>query len=217
MTNAPAGGKINGFSRPWDPHQVGAWILLALFVASFYSLYTPLHTDAAGIALSALYGAFVVLTFVCGWHATGCDPSDPGVLAKKKGETITHTTENYCYLCEAPVKKRSKHCRRCNKCVGAFDHHCPWINNCVGSANYKTFLGLLTGCFGMSTIQVAAFVQAGQKQHETAHVANTLAVRPAGDCPLLSATRRVGVRAACVRAVARGKGEDGTSLSPTLN
>lgn len=49
----------------------------------------------------------------------------------------------YCTLCEAEVRKFSKHCRSCDKCVDGFDHHCRWLNNCVGRKNYMTFIGLM--------------------------------------------------------------------------
>ncbi|XP_052178523.1 probable protein S-acyltransferase 19 isoform X2 [Diospyros lotus] len=49
----------------------------------------------------------------------------------------------YCTLCEAEVRKFSKHCRSCDKCVDGFDHHCRWLNNCVGRKNYMTFISLM--------------------------------------------------------------------------
>ncbi|KAH7832836.1 hypothetical protein Vadar_000442 [Vaccinium darrowii] len=49
----------------------------------------------------------------------------------------------YCTLCEAEVRKFSKHCRSCDKCVDGFDHHCRWLNNCVGRKNYVTFISLM--------------------------------------------------------------------------
>ncbi|KAF5942525.1 hypothetical protein HYC85_020167 [Camellia sinensis] len=33
----------------------------------------------------------------------------------------------YCTLCEAEVRKFSKHCRSCDKCVDGFDHHCRLV------------------------------------------------------------------------------------------
>ncbi|XP_021907301.1 probable protein S-acyltransferase 19, partial [Carica papaya] len=49
----------------------------------------------------------------------------------------------FCTLCNAEVRKYSKHCRSCDKCVDAFDHHCRWLNNCVGRKNYVTFISLM--------------------------------------------------------------------------
>ncbi|KAH9315716.1 hypothetical protein KI387_024343, partial [Taxus chinensis] len=49
----------------------------------------------------------------------------------------------FCTLCNAEVRKFSKHCRSCDKCVDGFDHHCRWLNNCVGKKNYVTFVSLM--------------------------------------------------------------------------
>ncbi|KAL3624649.1 putative protein S-acyltransferase 19 [Castilleja foliolosa] len=49
----------------------------------------------------------------------------------------------FCTLCNAEVRKYSKHCRSCDKCVDGFDHHCRWLNNCVGRKNYVTFISLM--------------------------------------------------------------------------
>ncbi|KAK9053474.1 hypothetical protein SSX86_030108 [Deinandra increscens subsp. villosa] len=49
----------------------------------------------------------------------------------------------FCTLCNAEVRKYSKHCRSCDKCVDGFDHHCRWLNNCVGRKNYFTFVCLM--------------------------------------------------------------------------
>ncbi|KAK9284812.1 hypothetical protein L1049_023989 [Liquidambar formosana] len=49
----------------------------------------------------------------------------------------------FCTLCNAEVRKFSKHCRSCDKCVDGFDHHCRWLNNCVGRKNYVTFIALM--------------------------------------------------------------------------
>ncbi|KAK7264072.1 hypothetical protein RJT34_31675 [Clitoria ternatea] len=49
----------------------------------------------------------------------------------------------FCTLCNAEVRKFSKHCRSCDKCVDGFDHHCRWLNNCVGHKNYNSFISLM--------------------------------------------------------------------------
>ncbi|KAH7533613.1 probable protein S-acyltransferase 19 isoform X2 [Ziziphus jujuba] len=49
----------------------------------------------------------------------------------------------FCTLCNAEVRRFSKHCRSCDKCVDGFDHHCRWLNNCVGYKNYVSFICLM--------------------------------------------------------------------------
>ncbi|XP_077246931.1 putative protein S-acyltransferase 19 isoform X2 [Tasmannia lanceolata] len=74
-----------------------------------------------------------------------------GFLVKddcRKAEDATHQQASdedalFCTLCNAEVRKFSKHCRSCDKCVDGFDHHCRWLNNCVGRKNYITFVSLM--------------------------------------------------------------------------
>ena len=163
--------RLHGFERPFDPHQFGAWVVFGVFAVSFAVLYAPLHVDAAGIAVTCIYGLLASATFVSGERCMHVDPSDAGARDKREAEakgggsavvTTTATPErpNYCILCSAHVKKRSKHCRRCNKCVDVFDHHCPWLNTCVGAVNYRYFLALLGSAFGLTSLQIAAYAHA---------------------------------------------------------
>ncbi|KAG2641870.1 probable protein S-acyltransferase 19 [Panicum virgatum] len=62
----------------------------------------------------------------------------------------------FCTLCNAEVRKFSKHCRSCDKCVDGFDHHCRWLNNCVGRKNYFTFLALMAISLIWLAIEFAA-------------------------------------------------------------
>eukprot|EP00268_Persea_americana_P053322 TRINITY_DN6023_c0_g1_i2.p1 TRINITY_DN6023_c0_g1~~TRINITY_DN6023_c0_g1_i2.p1 ORF type:complete len:648 (+),score=116.49 TRINITY_DN6023_c0_g1_i2:412-2355(+) len=59
----------------------------------------------------------------------------------------------FCTLCNAEVRKFSKHCRCCDKCVDGFDHHCRWLNNCVGRKNYITFLSLMAASLIWLTVE----------------------------------------------------------------
>ncbi|KAI4317049.1 hypothetical protein L6164_024960 [Bauhinia variegata] len=65
--------------------------------------------------------------------------SDEDILQQQYGEEDAL----YCTLCNAEVRKFSKHCRSCDKCVDGFDHHCRWLNNCVGRKNYISFVCLM--------------------------------------------------------------------------
>nr|XP_027191431.1 probable protein S-acyltransferase 19 isoform X2 [Cicer arietinum] len=62
----------------------------------------------------------------------------------------------FCTLCNAEVRKFSKHCRSCDKCVDGFDHHCRWLNNCVGQKNYHSFISLMA--FSLAWLVIEAGV-----------------------------------------------------------
>ena len=137
--------RVHGFQRPFDNHQLASWVALIIFLVLFYTLYLPLHTDAAGITLGALYTATAAIVTYSAWKAMIIDPSDPSVAAKRLNSIAASSSAEgadtmWCYLCKVSVSRRSKHCRRCNKCVDVFDHHCPWLNTCVGERNYRWFL-----------------------------------------------------------------------------
>ncbi|ONM14616.1 Protein S-acyltransferase 21 [Zea mays] len=77
--------------------------------------------------------------FCCAIFTTGdCRGGDEANHQEDYGEEAL-----FCTLCNAEVRKHSKHCRSCDKCVDGFDHHCRWLNNCVGRKNYITFLCLM--------------------------------------------------------------------------
>ncbi|KAL3687972.1 hypothetical protein R1sor_014281 [Riccia sorocarpa] len=59
----------------------------------------------------------------------------------------------FCTLCNAEVRKFSKHCRSCDKCVDGFDHHCRWLNNCVGRKNYNTFVALMATSLSLLVLE----------------------------------------------------------------
>ncbi|OMO94946.1 Zinc finger, DHHC-type, palmitoyltransferase [Corchorus capsularis] len=76
--------------------------------------------------------------FFCGCLVTADCRSDDDLLEQSAEEDAL-----FCTLCNAEVRKFSKHCRSCGKCVDGFDHHCRWLNNCVGRRNYITFVCLM--------------------------------------------------------------------------
>ncbi|KAL1547105.1 protein S-acyltransferase [Salvia divinorum] len=61
----------------------------------------------------------------------------------------------FCTLCNAEVRKLSKHCRSCDKCVDGFDHHCRWLNNCVGRKNYISFVCLMAASLAWLVFECA--------------------------------------------------------------
>ena len=111
--------REHGFERPYDPHQVASWVAYVFLLACFYVLYTPLHTDAVGIALSCVYTLTAAWIAVVAYRCTKTDPSDPGVIAKRSGVAnvaagaSAGSAQNFCVFCEAHVNQRSKHCRQC--------------------------------------------------------------------------------------------------------
>ncbi|CAA2989712.1 S-acyltransferase 21 [Olea europaea subsp. europaea] len=77
--------------------------------------------------------------FLCCCLVTEDCRKDEDHVAEQNGEEEAL----FCTLCNAEVRKFSKHCRSCDKCVDGFDHHCRWLNNCVGRKNYITFVCLM--------------------------------------------------------------------------
>ncbi|KAH7441090.1 hypothetical protein KP509_03G025100 [Ceratopteris richardii] len=93
-------------------------------------------------------GSGLLLNFLgcmCGWLVKGdsCRTDDAEQQSSPDEDVL------YCTLCNAEVRKYSKHCRSCDKCVDGFDHHCRWLNNCVGKKNYVTFVALMATCLIM--------------------------------------------------------------------
>ncbi|KAH6796030.1 hypothetical protein C2S51_037016 [Perilla frutescens var. frutescens] len=80
------------------------------------------------------FGGFLCAIFVL----EDCRKQDEAAEQEGTGEDAL-----FCTLCNAEVRKFSKHCRSCDKCVDGFDHHCRWLNNCVGRKNYVTFISLM--------------------------------------------------------------------------
>lgn len=77
---------------------------------------------------------------LCGWLVQDDNCRDDGMQHQ---QPVADEEALFCTLCNAEVRKFSKHCRNCDKCVDGFDHHCRWLNNCVGRKNYITFVLLM--------------------------------------------------------------------------
>jgi len=76
---------------------------------------------------------------LCGWLIKDDSCRNEGIPQ----QPVADEDVLFCTLCNAEVRKFSKHCRSCDKCVDGFDHHCRWLNNCVGKKNYITFVALM--------------------------------------------------------------------------
>ncbi|KAM7518074.1 hypothetical protein LguiB_017036 [Lonicera macranthoides] len=90
-------------------------------------------SDGHGTCCSKLGG------LLCGLLVKEDCRKDEDLLQQQLGEEDAL----FCTLCNAEVRKFSKHCRSCDKCVDGFDHHCRWLNNCVGKKNYFSFVCLM--------------------------------------------------------------------------
>lgn len=91
--------------------------------------------DRQGSSWCSKLGGF----FCCCFVREDCRKDEDGLQQQEQsGEDAL-----FCTLCNAEVRKFSKHCRSCDKCVDGFDHHCRWLNNCVGRKNYITFVSLM--------------------------------------------------------------------------
>ncbi|XP_038972438.1 probable protein S-acyltransferase 19 isoform X2 [Phoenix dactylifera] len=127
-----------------DPADPG--ILINFEGASIYKAQSSLE-EPSKIGLKAEEKTGEHKSTTC--HSIGCFFC--ALLVKEdccKDEDITEQQASsdealFCTLCNAEVRKLSKHCRSCDKCVDGFDHHCRWLNNCVGRKNYITFLFLM--------------------------------------------------------------------------
>lgn len=148
--------RFNGFSRPFHPLQILAWVFMIFFSISYFALMVPrlpsLETRIiAGVINGIVFLSHVVIHIVSIYS----NPADDSVIQRfrqqkkqdVKGKVKAnlfdrsqheHVIENqFCYICEVLVSPKSKHCSVCNKCVANFDHHCKWLNNCVGGKNYR--------------------------------------------------------------------------------
>eukprot|EP00804_Cyclotella_cryptica_P022948 CCRYP_014973-RA/>CCRYP_014973-RA protein AED:0.15 eAED:0.15 QI:0/-1/0/1/-1/1/1/0/439 len=153
--------RTNGFQRPFNPMQIGTWILLPTLLLQFLFFASPILPLAASIPCT-------VAVFTCGFLAAffaycccAIDPIDERLrrhLANQEngGTNGASASRNqslsnevyaepeagptkFCWVCGIDVNEVSMHCKFCDKCVENFDHHCHWLNTCVGRSNYDYF------------------------------------------------------------------------------
>ncbi|XP_039171496.1 protein S-acyltransferase 21-like [Eucalyptus grandis] len=126
---------------------LGVYSLLALSVFALYVRCTAIDPSDPGIlvevdrtsAYQSHSGTDLAGGFFCGFLVKEDCRKDEDHLEEQTGDG----DEIICTICNAEVRKFSKHCRSCDKCVDGFDHHCRWLNNCVGRKNYVTFVCLM--------------------------------------------------------------------------
>uniref|UniRef100_A0A7E4VC98 Palmitoyltransferase n=1 Tax=Panagrellus redivivus TaxID=6233 RepID=A0A7E4VC98_PANRE len=148
--------RHNGWTWPWHPFQVIAWlVLLALCIGSIISAVPlPVFPLAPTIILVAFIWNFMWIFILISFDP-GFGPSTT-VPTPFDRQLNRHVIENeFCNVCQLHVLPDTKHCRRCNKCIGRFDHHCKWLNNCIGKTNYRYFLILI---FSLSLVSAILFI-----------------------------------------------------------
>ena len=165
--------RTNGFERPWNPMQIGTWMLLPLLLLQFLLFATPVLPLVASIICT-------IGVLLCGtssaYFAYWCckiDPIDERLrchLARQRGEMggdannsvdveHSHAAEDptkFCWVDNIDVHESSMHCKFCDKCVYKFDHHCHWLNTCVGDANYKYFFWAVGATLAMVIVRGGA-------------------------------------------------------------
>ena len=150
--------RTNGLQRPFNPMQIGTWLLLPTLLLQFLFFATPILPLVSSILCT-------LVVFLCGistaYFAYKCcviDPIDDRLRSylNDQGNALYATSANhnpahgvhaeqeagptkFCWVCGIDVHEISMHCKFCDKCVSRFDHHCHWLNTCVGKANYEYF------------------------------------------------------------------------------
>ncbi|KAL1533401.1 protein S-acyltransferase [Salvia divinorum] len=155
--------RRHGWQLPAHSFQVVAITVFFLLSVAFYAFFAPFwgkeiyEYTATGI-YSFLALSMSAYTSHVGTELTGTlsATEEPG-----KFDGINLEEENgeeealFCTLCNAEVRKFSKHCRSCDKCVDGFDHHCRWLNNCVGRKNYISFVCLMAASLAWLVFECA--------------------------------------------------------------
>ncbi|KAJ7523078.1 hypothetical protein O6H91_18G036500 [Diphasiastrum complanatum] len=95
-----------------------------------------------------------VVSLFCGWLIK----DDNCKYEASMQHSVIEDDILFCTLCNAEVRKYSKHCRSCDKCVDGFDHHCRWLNNCVGKKNYLTFISLMATSLTLGSCTVVSLL-----------------------------------------------------------
>ncbi|GLT64115.1 hypothetical protein SLA2020_366260 [Shorea laevis] len=130
----------------------GVYSVLALSVFILYVRCTAIDPADPGILLEADKTSAYKARNDAGGNASAIEEpikiglKDGGRSHCRKDDLLQQSGDEdalFCTLCNAEVRKFSKHCRSCDKCVDGFDHHCRWLNNCVGRKNYMTFVCLM--------------------------------------------------------------------------
>jgi hypothetical protein len=179
--------RTDGFQKPFNPMQIGTWVLLPVLLIQFLLFATPVLPLAASIPCTIsvlLCGASTAyFTFWCckidpiderlrchlaHQHVENDVANDPEI---SQGVDASDDVTKFCWICGIDVHESSMHCKFCNKCVVDFDHHCHWLNTCVGAKNYNHFFLAVGATLSMVIVRggvlaglvISFFVQYTQK------------------------------------------------------
>ncbi|KAM7253035.1 hypothetical protein ACFE04_025653 [Oxalis oulophora] len=108
----------------------------------------PSKTDLTNERKPEMHRSGFCLGLFCGCFIKEDCRKDDDLLQQENGEDAL-----FCTLCNAEVRKFSKHCKSCDKCVDGFDHHCRWLNNCVGRKNYISFVCLMAASLAWLAVE----------------------------------------------------------------
>ena len=168
--------RSNGFQQPFNPMQIGTWVLLPTLLLQFVFFATPILPLAASIPCTILVFLCGVSTAYFSYWCCKIDPIDDRLKYHLKQQQqqqqlhgINDTDNNnnthdnttiednniikFCWVCGIDVHESSMHCKFCNKCVHNFDHHCHWLNTCVGKANYSYFFWAVGSTLSLVTVR----------------------------------------------------------------
>ena len=137
--------RINGCQCPFNANQMSTYILMIIFIFTFYFIIVPGLKDSKALLIVFLiiYTILLIIVVISAMILSLSDPTDPYVTLTRLGNIDEKDTGWHCKSCQSKIAEMSKHCGECNRCVNGFDHHCSWTNNCIGAQNYKYFFILL--------------------------------------------------------------------------
>jgi len=192
--------RTNGLEKPFNPMQIGTWMLLPTLVIQFLLFATPVLPLAASVSCTIIVCISGASTAYFTYSCCKTDPIDDRLrrhLARQNGDPEEGNGNNegrinegredegttrFCWVCAIDVHESSLHCKFCNKCVERFDHHCHWLNTCVGKANYDYFFRTLGSVLSM--VFVRGSVLAGLVISFFVQYARDMSVRGSGGATL---------------------------------
>mmetsp|Transcript_23844 Transcript_23844/g.44043 ORF Transcript_23844/g.44043 Transcript_23844/m.44043 type:complete len:348 (-) Transcript_23844:234-1277(-) len=153
--------RENGLQRPYNPMQIGTWVLLPTLLLQFLFFVSPVLPLAASIPCTIVFFAAACVASYFAYVTCKTNPIDERLARHLKrqengGASKETPPENedddsgetkFCWICQCSVSDHAMHCKFCDKCVSNFDHHCLWLNTCVGKPNYPFFFKTVVSTF----------------------------------------------------------------------